>query len=185
METRGLDLEGNKIRVDNTVFSPELDKFQSWAVNELLYQPCQYDLTDNVSQKPIWSAKLPPEEFQKTPIWPELAAGLEKHFPYDAVRLEQVYVLISSFGDEHFYHKDAATEAGTRSVTSVTYLNKDWHPDWGGETLFENQGDCVFAVLPSYGRTVFFDHNISHTTRSPTVSCPERRYVLVCKYALR
>jgi|SRR6056300_345084 Rps23 Pro-64 3,4-dihydroxylase Tpa1-like proline 4-hydroxylase len=182
METRRLDLDSGTIIVDDNSISEELKKFLDWTREEALYQSKQYDNFDSKDiQKPIWVCKFPPEEFEKTPIWPEVLDNFLNYFEHEAVKLTESYILVSNFGEEHYYHLDPKGVGSSRSITAVIYLNEEWDKNWGGETMFEENDDVVHAVLPKFGRIVYFDHCISHSTRAPNVQCPQRRYVLVLK----
>lgn len=182
METRRLELSNGSIIVDDNSIGEELKKFVGWTKEEALYQTKQYDNFESSKiQKPIWVCKFPPTEFEKTPIWPTILDNFLEYFKCEAVKLFESYILVSSFGEEHYYHTDPKGFNNTRSITAVIYLNEDWDKNWGGETMFEENDDVVYSVLPKFGRIVYFDHCISHSTRAPNIQCPQRRYVLVLK----
>lgn len=60
-------------------------------------------------------------------------------------------------GDFYRTHVDALKGQRNRVVTSVTYLNPQWQPDWGGElVMYADDGTELTRVLPGMGVSVLF-----------------------------
>lgn len=60
-------------------------------------------------------------------------------------------------GDFYRTHVDALKGQRNRVVTSVTYLNAEWQPTWGGElVMYHESGVELTRVLPRSGVTVLF-----------------------------
>jgi hypothetical protein len=77
-------------------------------------------------------------------------------------------------------HRDC--EPADRHVTALYYANSQWHPDWGGETIYYNDDeDAELAVLPRLGRLVIARGAILHRGTVPTRICYEERYTLAYK----
>lgn len=96
---------------------------------------------------------------------------------YDAYR---AYCNYSSYGDMLFTHTDA--QPGEQELTALWYLAKDWHLEWGGETLFFNEdNDAEFVASPKPGRLVIFDGSITHAGRPPNRICFVPRYTFAFK----
>ena len=65
----------------------------------------------------------------------------------------------------------------------ILYLNHEWNPNWGGETIFYDHNlDAQRIVTPKPGRVVMFDGRIPHTGRPPTPRYMMNRYIMTFKY---
>lgn len=65
-----------------------------------------------------------------------------------------------------FVHTDAVP--GDNEYTSVVYLTRDWEANNYGETIFLENNDLAYAIVPKYGRLVVFEGSIEHTSRPPS-----------------
>lgn len=84
-----------------------------------------------------------------------------------------------SFGTEGYPHTDSQIDS---DMTVVVYLNKNWKPEWAGETVFFDSDDEIHtAVLPKFGRIVVFPSAMLHVARSVSRICSELRLVFVLK----
>ena len=61
-------------------------------------------------------------------------------------------------GDFYQKHVDAFRGQSNRMLSLVTYLNKDWQPDQGGELVIYNSesGSELIKVTPNFGTLVLF-----------------------------
>jgi len=184
MGTWRLNLDDRSILIDDDVFEVELDELHQYACHEAPYVPAQYDNRNIKEQRPLWINRFPLELILQSPVWNKLKEYLTKEFNCSNIVLHESYLLASQPGDVHYYHTDGGPKNSGRAMTTVTYLNKDWDINWAGETMFENEGEIVKAVIPKYGRTIVFDHSINHSTKPPSINCLERRFVLVNKIEL-
>lgn len=184
METRRVEIDGKEIIIKEDIFGEELDELSAYATKEAPYIPAQYDNKNIENQRPLWINRFPKDIIINSPVWNVLKQYLNDCFNPKQIFLHDSYILLSQSGDVHYYHKDGAPKNNGRSITTITYLNKDWNIDWAGETLFEKDGDLVAGCIPKYGRTIIFDHDINHTTRPPSINCLHRRHVLVNKIEL-
>ena len=181
METGRIDLDNGSIFFCEDVFGSELDELSHYASKEAPYIPAQYDSRLVNNQRPLWINRFPKDIILNSPVWKKLESYIKMLYNTSNIMLHDSYILLSQSGDVHYYHTDGGPNNNGRSITSITYLNKEWNIDWAGETLFEYNGNLVAGCIPKYGKTIFFDHNINHTTRPPSINCLERRYVLVNK----
>ena len=87
------------------------------------------------------------------------------------------------FGSEGSIHTDSTS---SHSLTVIYYPNPQWHPNWGGETLFFNpdQTDIVSAIYPKPDRLVLFSGTIPHIARGVSRVCPALRITLMFKAEL-
>jgi hypothetical protein len=80
--------------------------------------------------------------------------------------------VIRQYANGHTYGLGGRTHADdTRPghYTLLYYPMPEWHPDWGGETVFHRtNGDIALAVLPKPKRAILFDARIPHEGRAPS-----------------
>jgi SM-20-related protein len=95
-------------------------------------------------------------------------------------RLIRCYANGAAYGSDGTLHTDS-TLPGT--YTTIYYPHQRWHPDWGGETVFFNQGktDIVASVYPHPNRMLMFDGTIPHVARGVSRTCPVLRVTLMFK----
>jgi hypothetical protein len=93
--------------------------------------------------------------------------------------LVRCYANAHTHGVEGYIHYDSRLPG---NYTTICYLNPQWRPDWGGETIFVNElGEIAHAVLPKPGRLVVFDGRILHAARGLSRICPAMRATLMFK----
>ncbi len=128
-----------------------------------------------------WASNLSLQDAQRLPLFaPSLAAAS----PFEAdgyeYRVTRAYCNYAQHGDMLFTHVDCPPDA--RGLTALWFIAKEWHVDWGGETLFfNNAGDAEFVVSPRPGRLVVFDGAILHVGRPPNRICFAPRYSFAFK----
>jgi Rps23 Pro-64 3,4-dihydroxylase Tpa1-like proline 4-hydroxylase len=184
MDSGRLNFNGKEILFEENIFGNELDELSQYATQEAPYIPAQFDSKKIEDQRSLWVNKFPKDIILTSPVWKSLKTYIQKTFNPKQVFLHESYILVSQSGDVHYYHKDGGPQYNGRSITTITYLNKEWNIDWAGETLFEENGNLIAGCIPKYGKTIMFDHDINHTTRPPAINCLYRRHVLVNKIEL-
>lgn len=135
---------------------------------------------------PFNAAKLP--LFEKN--YPELAyiwKRVQEKIGSDR-GIIRMYINGYTYGTDGYPHIDdpwIGEMFGEENVTEtvVVYLNEDWKPEWGGETVLFNDShdDIELAVLPKFGRALVFKSNQLHAGRSPSRKCPKLRCILAIK----
>lgn len=86
-----------------------------------------------------------------------------------------------TFGAEGYPHTDSHINS---DMTAILYLNKQWKPEWAGETVFfDDEDEILQAVLPRYNRLVVFPSAMPHVARSVSRICNRLRVVFVLKVA--
>lgn len=104
---------------------------------------------------------------------------LTRLLPADA-RVLRFYLNAHTYGTDGWPHTDADRPG---EVTVVTYLNAEWKPEWGGETVvFNEQGDISAAVLPRVNRLLAFPSDRLHAPRPLSKAFEGLRVVLVAKF---
>jgi SM-20-related protein len=112
-------------------------------------------------------------------LWLQLEARV---FP--GQELVRCYANSQPFGSEGSLHTDSLSDD---SYTAIYYPHANWHPNWGGETLFFNKDrtDLIAAVYPRPNRLVVFPGTIPHVARGVARVCPELRITLMFKIERR
>jgi SM-20-related protein len=84
------------------------------------------------------------------------------------------------YGSEGTLHTDSVSESGH---TTIYYPHDEWHPNWGGETVFFNREktDIIASVYPRPGRLVVFRGVTPHVARGLSRTCPVLRITLMFK----
>lgn len=135
------------------------------------------DFTKSTKDNPTDVAhKLPPVLI---PIWQRVN---EVFFNNNAT-LTRCYANRHTFGTEGYIHTDTERD---QDQTCVVYMDKEWDPNWGGETSFYSKDlqEIVKSVLPAYGRTAVFKGNIPHCAKPVTRICPKVRTTLMFKVTI-
>jgi hypothetical protein len=85
-------------------------------------------------------------------------------------------------GSRYYFHRDSQ-EKGNKTL--LYYVNMEWDPEDGGETLFANK-DCEVEIAVSYipGRVVIFDSDLPHKP-SLTADSVEPRFIYTCQLITR
>jgi hypothetical protein len=123
---------------------------------------------------------IPAERIAIDPFLRQLRQIVERVFPDEQFSDQRAYVNCSVYGDGYYSHRDCATHE--HHVTALYYANLDWHPDWGGETIYYNdEEDAELAVMPRPGRLVVARGALLHRGCVPTRICYDERYTLAYK----
>ena len=174
---------------------------------KVMYLPYKFTRTDDppTEKKPdvdmagmYWTHQLynfcpvsNPDYFQnpglqasEDPIYLDILGYLEAVCPKMPKRenLYSAYVNVLKDGDMPGVHVDSPYFVED-SQTVLLYLNPEWHPNWGGETIFYDHNlDAKYIVSPKPGRVVIFDGRIPHSGRPPTPRYKSNRYIMAFKY---
>jgi SM-20-related protein len=127
-----------------------------------------------------WVCEMPLENLARTSLWAATERAVLAVRPGVAYRAYRVYTNYASFGDVLLTHVDAVPDA--RELTALWFLCERWDTEWGGETLFyDDGGDAQIAVTPKPGRLVLFDGAVRHAGKAPNRNCPVGRYTFAIK----
>lgn len=71
-----------------------------------------------------------------------------------------------------------------KGLTMIYYLNVNWNPEWGGDTLFLDEDAKEIQYVSQYkpGRLVLFDSSIPHLIRPSTALAPHFRFSFAAKF---
>jgi len=123
---------------------------------------------------------IPAERIPVDPFLRSVRQIVGQTFPGEQFCDQRAYVNCSVYGDSYYAHRDCAAQE--RHVTALYYANLEWHPDWGGETVYYNdQEDAELVVMPRRGRLVIARGAVLHRGNVPARICYEERYTLAYK----
>jgi len=134
-----------------------------------------------------WNIVLSDSKVEREEVYHEVAPCIRALWDYIQPRfmpttpvLVRAYANAHTYGVEGYIHKDSKF---AEDETCIIYYEKDWKPEYAGETIFLNEAedDIIRAVLPKYGRFTIFPGNIKHAGRGVSRICPVARKVLVLK----
>ena len=134
-----------------------------------------------------WNIVLSDSKVEREEVYHEVSECIRKLWDYIQPRflpttpvLVRAYANAHTYGVEGYIHKDSKF---AEDQTVIIYYEKDWKPEYAGETIFLNneEDDIIRAILPKYGRMTIFPGNIKHAGRGVSRICPVARRVLVLK----
>lgn len=126
------------------------------------------------------SADIAEAALKVDPFFLSLRRVAEQMFPGEVLRDQRAYVNSSVYGDIYYTHRDCS--AHRNHVTALYYVNTEWRPDWGGETIFyDDNNEAQLIVTPKAGRVVVARGAILHRGTVPTRACHEERYTIAYK----
>lgn len=102
-------------------------------------------------------------------VYREIWEFLEEELP---ISLEPERIIVNAYnhGDSSWLHRDSDLE---NNYTVILYINPEWDWNWGGETIFiQNGGEIILTVSPTPGRVVLFDGRILHGPRPVSREAP-------------
>lgn len=134
-----------------------------------------------------WNIVLSDSKVEREEVYHEVPQCIRDLWDYIQPRfmpttpvLVRAYANAHTYGVEGYIHRDSKF---AEDETCVIYYEKDWKPEYAGETVFlnEEEDNVIKAVLPKYGRMTIFPGNIKHAGRGVSRICPVARRVLVLK----
>lgn len=134
-----------------------------------------------------WNIVLSDSKVEREEVYHEVPQCIRDLWDYIQPRflpttpvLVRAYANAHTYGVEGYIHRDSKF---AEDQTVVIYYEKDWKPEWAGETIFLNEAedDVIKAILPKYGRMSIFPGNVKHAGRGVSRICPVARKVLVLK----
>lgn len=133
---------------------------------------------------PSFSMDFKPKVFELKSPMAKVARDIISYFyPDKDYILFRAAVNLMTRGDMEIPHYDCLPHRD--DVTLLYYINREWDYTWGGETLFYNNADTEFAILPQPGRFVLFPGIVEHKAGIPSGICKGVRYTLALKYTSR
>jgi hypothetical protein len=171
-------ISGREIFVCDNVFDPMMVKQVGALVRTLHYVRKEKSRPGVPGLAAV--SDIPAERIAIDPFLRQLRQIVERVLPDEQFSDQRAYVNCSVYGDGYYSHRDCDTHE--HHVTALYYANLDWHPDWGGETIYYNdEQDAELAVMPRPGRLVIARGALLHRGCVPARICFEERYTLAYK----
>jgi len=112
----------------------------------------------------------------------EKSKVIHSYIPEKDFKVFNSYVNLGVRGDQHETHVDYYWENGGKTL--LYYVNKEWHRNWGGETVFfDDNGEEIEYISPFVpGRVIIFDSDIPHLAKEQSCLGSLYRFTLAIKY---
>lgn len=122
------------------------------------------------------------EWLEDKPYYPHIVDVLQKFYKDNnkKLNLEKTKILAYPSSFEGIVHTDSNLKD---CMTSITFLNTNWNPTWGGEIIcYSNDLKVVIGgVTPQFGKTFVFNGRSPHRAIAPLRASSLLRIVLVTK----
>ena len=171
-------ISGRELFICDDFIDPAFVAKIGTVVKTLVYQRKERSRPD--APAAASSADIAEAALKVDPFFLSLRRVAEQMFPGEVLRDQRAYVNSSVYGDVYYTHRDCS--AHRNHVTALYYVNTEWHPDWGGETIFyDDNNEAQLIVTPKAGRVVVARGAILHRGTVPTRACHEERYTIAYK----
>ncbi|MBR7799760.1 2OG-Fe(II) oxygenase [Undibacterium fentianense] len=115
------------------------------------------------------------------PIFAKYLDFFLQHLAPAGTKILRFYMNAHTYGTDGWPHTDTDRPG---EQTCVLYLNHEWKPEWGGETvIFNKDKEIVASVLPKGNRILSFPADSLHAPRPLSKEFEGLRIVLVVKLA--
>lgn len=178
MKVKKIKIENNDLHIIDNVLKEEVIEDFYGIIKGLPFTKNERDHEED--EYPIFSVDFHLDRIKEMDVGVKALELLEKFCTNNEYSLYRAYVNMSHFGDMEFPHRDCPIEED--HVTVLYYANTNWPHHWGGETLFYENHDTCYAVIPKPGRFAIFHGAIEHTGSVPTRACNFSRYSLALKF---
>ena len=133
-----------RIDVPPTKSAPDLDLARMYWTHQF-YNYCPIDNPDQ--------SLAPGLQGSANMMWADVLSYLEATLPDIPPRENcySAYINVLKYNDNPGIHCDAPYFVDDQ-CTVLVYLNAEWHPDWGGETIFYDN-ELMFLVLFVFPRS--------------------------------
>lgn len=135
-----------------------------------------YGLKENIDDISEQVEKHPLRVFTLYQTW------LKNYFLSPEAKVLRFYLNAHTYGTEGWPHTDSDRSG---ELTTVLYLNQQWRPEWGGETVvFDEAGNIASSTMPAPNRLLVFPSDRLHAPRPVSKAFDDLRIVLVVKLAV-
>lgn len=176
---RNASIEGRELVVhDDLLPAADIARYYS-LLQQAPFTRTEFARPDTQTHR-HWVSEMALSALLRLPLWQATASAVRALRPREAYRAYRAYTNHAAYGDMLHIHTDALP--GARELTALWFVCDRWEPDWGGETLFfDDGGDARHAVSPRPGRLILFDGAIRHAGHPPNRNCYVPRYTLAIK----
>ena len=177
--TWSAEIDGRRLAVFDGLVDPQ-EQLRLWsALCAAGYARTEVARPDTADVR-HWATEIPLEALPRFPVHGPVQAALAVFAPGKRYRPYRSYVNVAHFGDMLYTHTDCLP--GADELTALWYVCDRWDHEWGGETVFFDEGrDLRAAVLPRPGRLALFDGAILHAGRPPNRNCHASRFTFALK----
>jgi Rps23 Pro-64 3,4-dihydroxylase Tpa1-like proline 4-hydroxylase len=122
-----------------------------------------------------------PYDVERLEVLSRLPTEILEKFNISNDTMQHAMINLCSPSDRFHTHVDNNLE---NSWTLVYYLNLEWSPEWGGETIFLDEEGINFEHVSQFkpGKLIIFDPRIPHMIRPSTVLAPHFRFTFAAKF---
>jgi len=178
--TRNHEMNGRAIKVfDETISTDTTHSLAAWF-HASPFRRLDIDQQETLAIKhwflPIGTAR---SSVAAVPLLAQLDRVARSAFPSMSLEVLETKAYSTPYGDLPSRHRD---NDSTATVTAVLFGNDRWEDIWGGELLFDNGSEPIYAVQPRPARMVVFRGDIWHRAGAPTRAAMLPRYSLVIRY---
>jgi hypothetical protein len=179
IKVRHGEINSRKIAVFDDLVSLSVIEEEFKTLNSSSFTHTEY-ATVGTERFRHWVRPIPVKFCVAGPLWPPSRKATSDIFGAKSIEPLRSYTNFASYGDMLFSHTDSAPSRS--EVTALWYICPRWETDWGGETLFfDDGGDAAFVTSPRPGRLVVFDGRILHVGTPPSRICELPRYTFAIK----
>jgi len=137
-------------------------------------------------QKPFWYLDIEDDPLLSKQIFYKIQKVIYEEFN-EEVAVDRIYLNGATYGQHGYFHQDNIHAEEAR--TFLIYCNSEWHPHWGGATIFkefvnkskEEEGYSIETVYPVPFASVYFDGNLWHCSQPVSSDFPGLRVTLAYK----
>ena len=107
---------------------------------------------------------------------------IKNYIPQENFYHWRSYINFGIHSDNHKIHVDDFTVGD--GITLLYYINRNWDKDWGGETIFYDDGGNEILYISPFvvGRLIIFSSTIPHSAKPQHFNAPPYRFTLASKF---
>lgn len=153
----------------------------SISKNFKIYNSSESEI-QNLSDKRLGSVLTEDDPVLNSIFSKERLEIIKEYIPQNLYTHWRSYINLGIVSDSHKIHVDDFSIGG--GFTLLYYANRNWDPDWGGETLFyDDKREEIKFVSPFVpGRIIIFDSSIPHSAKPQHLNGPTYRFTVACKF---
>ena len=171
-------INGRELFICDNMIDPQMVQHIGAIARKLNYLRTERSRAD--TPVTAGSADISAQALAGEPFFQRLREIAAQLFPGERLSDQRAYINSSTYGDDYYIHRDCGIDV--KHVTLLYYVNLEWEPQWGGETiLYDDNYDAQVVVSPRPGRLVASRGSILHRGTVPTRTCYEQRLTLAYK----
>ncbi len=166
------------------------DRLVNFCQQEHIFDFCKnskfmfgHSSSTNTSDMSRFVSNLSEEEFGRLELT-EILNSIAVNQGLGTIEVLRSYINVYNLSTYLSTHSDDQRED---TITFLYYANPNWHPDWGGETVFYNSehDEIIKSVVPKPGRIAMFKSTIPHASRPPTIVADQQKFTIAIKARIK